>query len=114
MSKSQRDKGKRGENEVAHLWRKAGFIADRTRQSDGEHDPDVRVSNGETGKHESVFVEVKRYARVSALNWLRKAQEDAKVRHSDDLPVVFIRRDGDQKWSVLMDSEDFFRIYTRE
>lgn len=109
MGRSQREKGKRGEREVAHLWRRHGYWAERTRQSRGDHDPDVRV-RGADGEEVEVHVEVKRPARCAALGYLDQAAKDAAVSPFPTLPIVFVRRDGDAEWSAILPAEALLAI----
>lgn len=107
MGKSQREKGKAGEREVAHLFRKAGYWAERTRQSDGTNDPDVQVRLGEGMREAPISVEVKRRAKVAALRFLEQAAADA---HPGREPVVFLREDGNTEWAVLVPAPFFMAL----
>ena len=111
MGKHQREKGKRGEREVAHLFRKAGYCAERTRQSDGSVDPDVRVRDREGGLEVPIWVEVKRRTKVGVHRFVEQAQEEAKP--SGAAPVVFYREDGCTDWSVVLDAETFLKLLSK-
>lgn len=87
MGKYQRQKGKRGEREVVHLFRDAGFDeAERTVQNCGRSDDssDVRV------KRLSVFNIESKLGYSSQLDkWFEKAVTEAP----DKEPLIFHRRD---------------------
>ena len=100
MGKMSRDKGKRGELEVAALLRDFGFRAERGQQHSGTPDsPDV--------KHdiEGLHIEVKRIEALQLYPALSQAREDC----GDDTPVVFHRRNGKQ-WVAIMDATDFLDL----
>ena len=80
MSKFSRDKGKRGEREVALILREHGFEARRGQQYCGANgDADVV---GVPGLH----IEVKRTEKFRMYEALDQAINDAR---EDELPVVF-------------------------
>jgi hypothetical protein len=113
MGKASRDKGQRGELEVVGLFEDAGYRAFRTRQSKGEHDPDVRVRDL-AGRELEVHVESKWRDKIAALKWQEKAEDDAIVLfpEGERLPVTFLRRDGSKEWGVLLRPEFFFELLT--
>lgn len=101
MGKMSRDKGKRGEREVASLFREYGFEARRGVQYHGGPDsPDVV---GVPGLH----IEVKRVERLALYDALDQARRDAGP---GELPVV-VHRKNDCRWVVVMGFEDFMTIY---
>lgn len=103
MSKiNSRDKGKRGELEIAHIMQGYGFDARRGQQFSGlQGDADVV---GVPYLH----LEIK---RVQALN-LDKAMEQSirDAKKGDDIPVVMHRKDR-QDWRVTLLLEDFMKFY---
>ena len=100
MGKMSRDKGKRGEREVASLFRQYGFDAHRGQQYHGGPDsPDVV---GVPGLH----IEVKRTERLNLYDALAQAKRDA----GEDLPVV-IHRKNDSPWVAIMDFDDWMKIF---
>lgn len=109
MSKYERDKGKRGEREVAHLFRQVGYCADRTKQSDGRVEEDVRVRFGEGMAEVPISVEVKWRKAVAALRFHDKAREDAR---KVAWPVTFLREDRKPQWVAMIDAE--FLMYLLE
>jgi Holliday junction resolvase len=99
---NSRDKGKRGELEIAHIMQGYGFDARRGQQFSGlQGDADVV---GVPYLH----LEIK---RVQALN-LDKAMEQSKRDASvnGDIPTVVHRKDR-QEWRVTLTLEDFMPMY---
>ena len=95
-----REKGKRGERQVAALFREYGFDAHRGQQYHGGPDsPDVV---GVPGLH----IEVKRTERLNLYDALAQAKRDA----GEDLPVV-IHRKNDSPWVAIMDFDDWMKIF---
>ena len=100
--KRSREKGKRGEREVAKLFRDYGYAGRRGQQYKGGKDSaDVM---GVPGLH----IEVKRTERFSLYEALAQAKRDAAG--SENLPVVMHRR-NESPWVVVMDFHDFIQIY---
>lgn len=101
MAKHSRDKGKRGELEVAELLRKFGFDARRGQQFAGGGDsPDVR--HDMAGFH----IEVKRTETFSLYDAMAQAERDKKAEED---ALVFHRRNG-KSWMVVMDAERFLKL----
>lgn len=105
MGKASRDKGKRGEREaaasVSHHWNAAG--ARRSQQFCGR-DGDADLT-GVPGMH----LEVKRYARIAAIDFLEQAEMDAA---SGNVPVVLMREDTSTEWVAMVrvsDAPEFAR-----
>ena len=74
-----RNKGKRGEREVADLLRSQGIDARRSQQFCGlEQTADLTTSL------DGVHCEVKRYARIGAVRFMEQAKRDA----GDGIPMV--------------------------
>ena len=97
-----RDKGQRGEREVAALLKTYGFEARRGQQFRGGPDsPDV-VHNI-PGLH----IEVKRTEKLSVYAALEQASRDAAG--GTDVPVVFHRRSR-KPYVIIMDANDFLKI----
>lgn len=96
MGKASRDKGKRGEREVAALLRAVWAGAKRgiTQSRAGSDSADVEGA--------SIWPEVKLGARPNILAAMRQAIEATDGRP----PVVFTRRDRGE-WMVTMRSEDW-------
>lgn len=101
MAKNSRNKGVRGELEVAELIRENGFEARRGQQHAGGGDsPDV-VHN-----MPGIHVEVKRTEALQLYPALEQAIDDAAPGND---PVVFHRRNG-KEWVTIMRARDFFRM----
>ncbi len=100
MGKMSREKGKRGEREVAALLKEYGFEARRGQQFRGGADsPDV-VHN-----IPNVHIEVKLREKLSLYPTLEQALSET----FDGYPVVFHRRNG-KRWVVVLYADDFLRV----
>ena len=100
MGKSSKDKGKRGERELAAFLRSHGFNAERgaSQCKGGEDNPDVV---GLPGFH----CEVKRYKAPQCQAWFDQAASDCV----DATPIVFVR--GDRRpWLVILAAEEFLSL----
>ena len=101
MSKFSRDKGKRGEREVALILREHGFEARRGQQYCGANgDADVV---GVPGLH----IEVKRTEKFRMYQALDQAINDAR---EDELPVVFTRKNNCD-WVACLRLDDFMELF---
>jgi hypothetical protein len=91
---NSRTKGAVGEREAAAAWTAAtGLPAHRTAQRTGRHgDADVATTA-------PVHLEIKRRARISAIEFLRQAERDAVA---GAVPTVLCREDGDTEWVVML------------
>lgn len=100
--KHSREKGKRGEREVAELLRENGFMARRGQQFKGGPDsPDVVHSIPR------LHIEVKRTEAFQLYKALEQADDEITEAHK--MPVVFHRRNS-QAWVVVMYAEDFLAL----
>lgn len=100
MGKMSRDKGKRGEAEVAHLLKSYGYEAKRGCQYHGGPDsPDVTGIDG-------LHIEVKRVERLD----LDAAMEQSIRDAGEDMPVVMHRRSR-KPWKVTLLLDDFMRLW---
>lgn len=91
MSRSQRDKGARGEREVAAIFRAHGFDCDRTPNSGG-----LRIK-GDLHGDVPAHVEVKRQETLRLPLWWRQA-----VAESDGaVPVLAFRQNGSEWLAVV-------------
>lgn len=101
MGKTSRDKGKRGEREVARILRDAGYDCHRGVQYHGGPDsPDVVGLNG-------VHIEVKRVEKLSLYDALAQSKADSG---DSEMPVVIHRR-NDCEWVVIQPLEDWLKMY---
>jgi len=98
MGKASRDKGKRGElearDQVRRIWKCPGCI--RSAQVSGQFASDLM--GGPDGLH----LEVKRYRRVVAADFMQQAKEDAKA---SEIPTVLLR-ENEGEWLVMVRMED--------
>lgn len=100
MGKFSRDKGKRGERELANALRDHGYDCSRgVQHSGGKDSPDVKGLPG-------VHIECKRTERFSLYDALAQAQGDC----GDKKPVVFHRRNNHQ-WVAIMELDDWVSLY---
>jgi Holliday junction resolvase len=103
MGKMSREKGKRGELEVAAILRRWGFDGHRGQQYHGGPDsPDVVGLPG-------VHIEVKRVESLRLWDALEQSTRDAD--QSGEIPVVFHRKNG-KPWVVICTAEGFMKLYT--
>lgn len=99
---NSRQKGKRGELEVARILREYGFNARRGQQFSGANgDADVVGLPG-------IHLEVKRREKFDGYDWLAQAARDARP---GEIPAVWWRK-NEHRWVVMMDFEDFIRLYS--
>ena len=97
---NSKDKGKRGEREVAAFLRSEGYDARRGVQYKGGPDsPDVVGLPG-------VHIEVKRTERLDLYGALAQSKGDA----GDEMPVV-IHRKNDCEWVVIQPLKDWMKLY---
>ena len=103
MGRAQRDKGKRGEREIANLLKELGYPARRTAQYCG-NTGDASDVVGVDGLH----IEVKRCERLELPKWIKQAERDSEG--TENIPVVVHRRNG-ERWYVTLPAIDFFQMY---
>lgn len=105
---NSREKGKRGERELALFLREHGYEARRGQQYSGANgDADVEGLEG-------VHIECK---RVENLNIDKAMEQSVRDAYADSIkqgktltPTVFHRKNG-KKWLVTLSAEDFLKIY---
>lgn len=101
MGKSQREKGKRGERELARILKEHGYDCRRGQQYCGANgDADVAGLPG-------IHIECKRVERLNLLDAMKQSKGDAEA---GEFPAVFHRRDR-QEWLVTMRLEDWIELY---
>lgn len=105
---NSRDKGARGERELAEFLRGFGYDTRRGQQYSGANgDADVVGLPG-------IHIECKRVEITAVNDWLYQAISDAR---EGDIPVVFHRQNYDAKkplkgqWKVTMRAGDFIKLY---
>lgn len=98
---NSRQKGARGERELAKVLREHGFETRRGQQYCGANgDADVVGMPG-------IHIECKRVERLDIYAAIGQARADAKL---DEYPVVMFRKNG-KEWLATMTLEDFIEIY---
>ena len=101
MGKASRDKGKRGERELAGILRDYGYDCRRGQQFCGSNgDADVVGLPG-------IHIECKRVERLDLYGAVEQAKRDAK---EEELTVVMHRRNNCE-WLVTMPLEDWMSMY---
>ena len=105
--RASREKGKRGEREVAVILRDAGFTtARRTAQFCG-NTGDASDVIGVPGYH----IEVKRCEKVDLANWLRQTEHDAALKNL--VPALLFRR-SKEPWRVVISLEAFIALLQKQ
>jgi hypothetical protein len=102
MSKAQRDKGKKGEREVATILRAWGYDAHRPMQSAGARECDVEGAPW--------WIEVKIGKSVRFWEAISQAETDAAQDERKRPPVVVFRRDGETQWRAIIELEDLLEL----
>ena len=103
MGKTSRDKGKRGEQELAAELRRLGFDSvRRTQQYCGTE------SSADILGLKNIHIECKRCESLSIYKAMQQATRDAGETH--DMPVVMHRRSR-QPWLAVMRLEDWVKMY---
>lgn len=102
MSRSEREKGARGEREVAAIFRAHGFDCERTPNSGG-----LRVK-GDLAGNVPAHVEVKRQETARPWAWFAQAQAEATPAN---MPIVAFRR-NDSPWLAIVKLEDLIDLIT--
>lgn len=104
MGKAERNKGKRGERELANALKNCGYDARRGQQYSGtETSADVVGLPG-------VHIECKRMEQLRLYDALEQAETDAG--DSGDVPAVFHRRNK-KPWVVVMRLDDWLELYRK-
>jgi Holliday junction resolvase len=96
VSRSEREKGARGEREFAELLRQHGFEAKR----------DGRLEDDLAHNVPDVHFEVKRCERLDLPCWTRQAEADAGSRDA----VVAYRKSG-EPWRVSMTADHYLELH---
>lgn len=102
MGKTSREKGKRGERELANALKQYGYDCRRGQQYCGANgDADVVGLAG-------IHVECKRVEKLNFYDAIAQAVADSKP---EELPAVFSRRNH-AEWIVTMKLSDWINLYT--
>lgn len=101
MGKMQKEKGKRGERELAKKLWEYGYECRRGQQFCGlEGNADVVGLPG-------IHIECKRVEHINVYDAMQQAKNEA---NKNDLPVVFHRRNN-HEWIVFMSLVDWINLY---
>lgn len=95
MTRSEREKGARGEREVAAIFRAHGFDCERTPNSGG-----LRFRGDLLGLL-GVHVEVKRQEIARPWAWWEQAKSEAAESVAPVMPLVAFRR-NDSEWLAIV------------
>lgn len=103
MGNMQREKGKRGERELAALLREYGFNSRRGQQYSGANgDADVVGLPG-------IHIEVKRVERLNISEAMKQSRLDTRP---EEMPAVFHRR-NQEGWLVTMPLDSWIELYKK-
>ena len=98
---NSRDKGCRGERELANKLKEYGYDCRRGQQFSGANgDADVVGLEG-------IHLEVKRVERLNITDAMSQAKRDAR---EGEMPVVMHRKNN-EKWLVTMELSDWIELY---
>ena len=100
MTINSKQKGSRGEREVAELIRRHGFEARRTQQYCGNTGDASDVTS-----NLPYHIEVKHQERLEIDKWWEQATHDAMGR----TPILVFKKNR-QRWRVVMDFESFLEL----
>lgn len=101
MGKASREKGKRGERELASKLRENGYDCRRGQQFCGKNgDADVVGLPG-------IHIECKRTERLDIYGSMSQAKADARA---EELPCVFHRKNNSE-WLVIMTLDNWIELY---
>lgn len=103
MGKMSREKGKRGERELAKKLKEYGYEAKRVQQFCGSNgDADVDGLDG-------IHIECKRVEKLNIYDAIAQSKSDARL---GELPTVFHRKNNCE-WLVTMPLEDWMKLYAQ-
>ena len=102
-----KQKGKKGELEVANIFKKYGYTAARRSAQ--------FCGNNEQGSADVVnipylHIEVKRTEKFDDEKALQQAENDAIIQEKDEIPIVIYRRNRED-WKVTMRLDTFINFY---
>lgn len=103
MGKMSREKGKRGERELAKKLKEYGYEAKRVQQFCGSNgDADVDGLEG-------IHIECKRVEKLNIYDAIAQSKSDSRL---GELPTVFHRKNNCE-WLVTMPLEDWMKLYAQ-
>lgn len=103
MGKFQREKGARGERELAKILKTYGYDCRRSQQYCGTN------GDGDVVGLPGIHIECKRTERININAAMDQASSNASG--NDLVPAVFHRKNG-RGWLVTMHLEDWIMLYT--
>lgn len=101
MGKTSRDKGKRGELELAHVLRDYGYDTRRGQQFNG------RQGDADVIGLPDIHIECKRVERLDLYAAVEQSKRDAR---KGEAPTVMHRRNG-REWLVTMPLGEWMKLY---
>lgn len=101
MGKAEREKGKRGERELAKRLQEYGYNARRGQQYCG------KAGDADVIGLEGVHIECKRVERLNLTDAYIQSAADARPH---EMPVVMHRRNNEE-WKVTLSLDDFMLMY---
>lgn len=105
IGKSSKARGKRGELNLVHALRDAGFTeARRTAQYCG------KAGTSDVVGIEGLHVEVKNQERLNIWSALAQSQRDTEADGDGDIPAVFFKRNR-SGWYVALPLPNFIKLY---
>ena len=100
MPINSRNKGKKGERELANILKDYGYDCRRGQQYNGLDGEDVVGLD-------YIHIECKRVQKLNIDEALQQAKRDSKA---GQIPTVFHRKNK-EKWKVTMDLDDWIKLY---
>lgn len=104
LGRRSKQKGKRGEREVANILKRYGYEARRTAQYCGSTG-DASDVIGLEGYH----IEVKNVERLNLWKAIEQSTHDAMEAGKNETPVVVFKRSR-EPWQICMEFEEFLKI----
>lgn len=104
MGKMQRNKGKRGERELAGILRDYDYDCRRGQQFCGAN------GNADVVGLPGIHIESKRTERLNLYDALAQVTRDAS---KGEIPVIFHRRNNCE-WVCILSLDDFMKLYAGE
>lgn len=104
---NSREKGKRGEREAAHLFRAAGYPAERGVQHDG------MTGHADIEGVPYLWCEIKKNEHLDVEKAMQQAERDSnarRMRTGEDLLPVVIHKKSRQPWHCTMRTIDFLSL----
>lgn len=104
MGRRSKQKGKRGEREVANILKRYGYEARRTAQYCGSTG-DASDVIGLEGYH----IEVKNVERLNLWKAIEQSRHDAMEAGKKEVPVVVFKKSR-TSWQICIEFEEFLKI----